>query len=57
MLDYLGKKMKVGDKVVMLETYGRSSNLTKATITGFSNTFVVTDHGKKSPSKCIKIDW
>lgn len=57
MVDYLGKKMKVGDKVVMLVTYGKSSDLSKATITGFTNEFVVTDHGKKSPYKCIKIDW
>lgn len=67
MKDFLGRELTVGDEVVYLQHYRTSSDLIKASVTGFTPCQVnlqrysdngrPTDSVRKSPYKIVKVNW
>ena len=67
MKDFLGKELKIGDKVVYLNYFRTSSNLHRGVITGFTPMKIkidtYTENGelrwaeKKYPRHVIKVNW
>ena len=56
MTDFLGKPLKVGDKVVVLQHFRTASFLVMDTVIGFTDEYVRIGRGLKSPEKLVKYE-
>lgn len=55
MKDFLGRELKIGDKVVTGARYSKSGRLREDVIIGFGASMVKLAGGAKSPEKLVKI--